>query len=64
MAGPAQWLRLDGEASVGFLLCLLFCGPSEVAVKCWIRSAEYQELTVDAYLRNGGNNLSFQSIEH
>lgn len=46
MAGPAQWLRLDDEASVGSLLCLLVCGPSELAVKMLGRSAEYQELAV------------------
>lgn len=50
MAGPAQWLRLDDEASVGSLLCLPVCGPSELAVKMLVRmlarSAEYQELAV------------------
>lgn len=46
MAGPAQWLRLDGEASVGSLLCLLFLWPIRVGrqnanAKCGIPGATY-----------------------
>lgn len=39
MAGPAQWLRLDDEASVGFLLCLLVScirAGRQVDAKCGI----------------------------